>query len=84
MESGMAAARSSCSRCLSTSSTTVVGTPEVRHGDFGLEWRRLRRLSPGLGRRLCSVRVLFRSDMASWLAAGKISGREGGVRARVS
>ena len=64
MASCMAAMRASCPRCLSTSSTTVVGTSEVCQGDFGLEWRRLRRLSRGLRRRVCSVCVLFRSVMA--------------------
>ena len=45
-------------------STTVVGTSEVCQGDFGLEWRRLRWLSRGPRRRLCSVCVLCRSGMA--------------------
>ena len=60
----MVATRASCPRCLSTSSTTVVGTSEVCQSDFGLDWRRLRRLSRGLRRRVCSVCVLCRSAMA--------------------
>ena len=35
LASGMAATRASCPRCLSTSSTTVVGTLEVWHGGLG-------------------------------------------------
>ena len=64
MANGMAAMRASCPRCLSTCSTTVVGTLEVCQGDFVLEWRRLRRLPRGLRRHVCSVCVLCRSTMA--------------------
>ena len=52
----MAATTASCSRCLSTTSTTVVGTLDVCHGEFGLLCRRQRRLARGLRRYVCLLR----------------------------